>query len=654
MRTRVQSETLTQWSSKNYFGYALISMGVGKSKIIAEKGLILAIQGRYSEAISILEEHLPLAKEYGQKNLTYLYFIRLASIYERVGDFDKAIEYMDNTDTFPKDSISINEKFGVLITKGSIYSKKGQFAESIGFFQQAISLARSDTIISKSNLAIAHNNLGLLLQSIRRLDEALAEFQISIDINTQINNKLGLSQNLNNIANVYKDLQDYPTSIRYMLESVNVNKSVNANASLIRNYYNLGEIYLNLKEIDKAFEYFTMGYDMSKRESFNLGIMYNASGLANIHIQNRQPRLAINYANESNILAQESKTLDIVGNNYNSLRLANEQLNDFRSAYNYAKQFHQVQDSLTDARSKREIEEVRSSFQLELLSNQNELLEQQVVVYELRFRRQVLTVVILLIILLSIGTILFVINKNKKKLDLKNKQLEVLNIEKETLTNVIVHDLRNPLTGLIGSLDLLNDEKLSSQQSDLVKIALTSTKKVSEMVDGLLEVSEMKDELIDEAIQLTDIKSLCLETIELFNPRAKMKDIRISSRLDDLTLATHPPYITRILGNLLSNSLKFSDSGSEIYVEASINKLNKVWKLRVFDQGPGFTDNDKASAFQMFQKLSATPKAGENSSGLGLYTVNLLTNKLGGSVKIEDNSPKGAIITCEFPLASVK
>jgi signal transduction histidine kinase len=54
----------------------------------------------------------------------------------------------------------------------------------------------------------------------------------------------------------------------------------------------------------------------------------------------------------------------------------------------------------------------------------------------------------------------------------------------------------------------------------------------------------------------------------------------------------------------------------------------------------------------MFKKLSASPKAGENSSGLGLYTVHLLTIKLGGSVKIEDNSPKGAIITCEFPLAS--
>lgn len=625
-----------------------------RARVEVQRGLIYAYQGRFSEAIVSLEQYLPVAKEHGSTNLQFLYHMRLATMYEQIGDGEKALEYIDIATSFPQDELTSNERFGSFITKASIYSENLRFAESIQLYQQAISMADTATSITKSNLAIAHNNLGLLLHNLRRFDEALVEYEESIRINTENDNKLGLSQNLNNIANTYKSLGDYQKSIEYLLQAVEVNKSVNSNASLVRNYYNLGETHISLNELDSAEEYFTMAYDMSKQASFAPGVMYNANGLAKVSIEKNYPRQAISYANESLELALPSKTTDIEVSNYENLSKAYELINNYEEALKYQKLFYTLSDSISQNRSNREIEEVRSSFQFELLSNKNALLEQQVIVYELRFRRQLLYLLILVVIVFSIATILYVINRNKKKIDIKNRQLEILSNEKDTLTKVIVHDLRNPLTGLVGSLDLLKDENLNTQQSDLVKIALNSTRKVSEMVDGLLEVSRMKDEQIDESIKLTDIKSLCLETIELFRPKAQIKDIKISSRLESLTLVTHSPYISRILGNLLSNSLKFSDNGSLIYVETTIDRHNAIWRLRVIDHGPGFTDMDKASAFQMFQKLSASPKTGENSSGLGLYTVHLLTNKLGGTVKIENNSPKGAIITCEFPFTSAQ
>jgi signal transduction histidine kinase len=623
-----------------------------KSKVVAQRGLVYAYQSRFNDAISILEEYLPIAEEYSNQNVQFLYNMRLASMYEQIGNGEKALEYIDNATAFPPDILTSDERFGSMITKASILSENRRFAEAIDFYQQAISMADTAVSISRANLAIAHNNLGLLLHDLRRYDEALVEYQKSMSINTENDFKLGLSQNLNNQANTYKSQGDYEKSIEFLLQAVAVNKSVNANASIVRNYYNLGETYISLNELNNAEEYFTMAYNMSKQASFAPGIMYNGNGLAKVSIEKEYPRQAIEYAMESLELAEQSNTLDIKVSNYENLSKAYELLNDFQNALEYRKLYQDISDSITVNRTKREIEEVRSNFQFELLSNQNELLEQQVIVYELRFRRQILYLVMLVIIVISIGTILYVINRNKKKIDLKNTQLEILNSEKDTLTKVIVHDLRNPLTGLLGSLELLNDERLNTQQTELVNIAYNSTKKVSEMVDGLLEISRMKDEHIDESIKLTDIKTVCNETIELFRPKAQIKDIKISSRLESISVVTHPPYISRILGNLLSNSLKFSDSSSLIYVETSLDTQSKVWRLKVVDHGPGFTENDKNSAFQMFQKLSATPKTGEHSSGLGLYTVHLLIQKLGGSVTIENNNPKGAIITCEFPLSA--
>lgn len=622
-----------------------------KARIIVQKALVFSYQGRFDEAKTILEEYLPTAEGLGVPKVQLLYYLRLSAVYDRLGNSELALEYIDKATNVPQDELTSNEVFGALITKAGIYSQNTRYAESIDLYQQAISLADTSTSVSQSNLAIAHNNLGLLLHDLGRYDEALSEYEKSYSINSEINNKLGLSQNLNNIANTYSLLGDSDTAIDYLLQAVEVNKSVGSNTSLVRNYYNLGDKHLKLNNLELAEEYFTMAYEMSHKGSFLPGVMYNANGLAQINVEKNFPRQAITFANESLQLALQSGTVEIEVSNYLTLSKAYESLSDFRNALEFQRKFQTLQDTITSNRTKRDIEEVRSSYQFELLSNQNELLEQQVLVYELRFRRQVLYLVILVIVLISIATILYVINRNKKKIDVKNTQLEILNSEKDTLTKVIVHDLRNPLTGLLGSLELLNDDKLTVHQAELINIALNSTRKVSEMVDGLLDVSRMKEEHIDESIKLTDIKQVCSETIELFKPKAKLRDIRISSRLESLSVVTHPPYISRILGNLLSNALKFSENGSLIYIETSVDHVEKVWRLKVVDHGPGFTENDKNSAFQMFQKLSATPQKGENSSGLGLYTVSLLMQKLGGTVKIENNSPKGAIILCVFPLA---
>jgi signal transduction histidine kinase len=619
-------------------------------QIVAQKALILSYQGRLDDAIMLLTENLPAALEHGTPKIQFLYYLRIASANERLGNGHVALEFINRATEIPQNQLTTNEIFGALITKAGIYSENKLYAESIDLYQKAISMADTSSVVSPGNLGVAHNNLGLLLHNLGRYEDALEMYKSSISINTNANNKLGLSLNLNNIANAHKALGNLDMSIEYLLQAVDVNKTVQSSTALVRNYYNLGDTYLSIGEVKLAEEYFTLAYNLSKQESFYPGVMYNANGLAKIQLEKDLPRQAITFAIESLDLALQLKTIEIEVSLYATLSKAYEQVSDFRNALEYQRKFQSLQDTITTNRNKRDIEEVRSSYQFELLSNQNDLLEQQVLVYELRVRRQVLFLVLLLIVIISIATILYVINRNKKNIDLKNKQLEILNSEKDTLTNVIVHDLRNPLTGLLGSLELLSEDVLTPQQTELITIALKSTRKVSEMIDGLLDVSRMKDEHIDEAIKLTDIKHICTDTIELFKPKAKLRDIRISSRLENITVVSHPPYISRILGNLLSNALKFSDKGSLIYIETSIDTLQKVWRMKVADQGQGFSEIDKESAFQMFQRLSAEPQNGENSSGLGLYTVSLLIQKLGGTVWIENNTPKGAIIVCEFPM----
>jgi signal transduction histidine kinase len=619
------------------------------ARINIQRGLLLAYQGQFNQGIGLLEKSLPIAQEFGKPNLVFLYHVRLSALYENIGNIEKALEYIDKATNTPSESLTAEEIFGSLVTKASIYSKNQQFAESILLSQQAIKMAETNEI-SSVNLAVAHNNLGLLLHRLRRFEEAIKEYESSFRINTESNNILGLSQNLNNMANTYESLGNHDKSIELLLQAVELNKTGNANAPLIRNYYNLGDSYFNSGRTDQAEEYYQLAYDMSKKAGFENGIMYNANGLARVKLDRGLYREAIQLANESNLLAETSKTLEILVTTSQTLSNSYEILGDFSNALKFHKVYHSVSDTLTSNRTKREILEVRSSYNLELLTNENELLEQQLIVYELQVRRQILYLIMLIIVIISTTIILYVITKNKKKIDSKNKQLEILNSEKDILTNVIVHDLRNPLMGLQGSLELLNeDPTLNTQQAELSKIALNSSQKISEMVDGLLEVSKMKDEHIDHELVAIEPHILCEDAIDTYQPKARLKGIELTGNYEKFKIVTYPDYISRILGNLISNALKFSENGTSICVECLLDASTEKWTLKVTDSGPGFTKYDKENAFKMFQRLSAAPINGEESTGLGLYTVNMLTQKLGGYVSILDNTPRGSIIVCEFP-----
>src|SRR5690606_27957757 len=99
-------------------------------------------------------------------------------------------------------------------------------------------------------------------------------------------------------------------------------------------------------------------------------------------------------------------------------------------------------------------------------------------------RRQLLYLLILIIIVIATAVSLYIYSRKNKQINQKNKQLEELYKEKDMLTKVIVHDMRNPLTGIHGALDLLITEpNVSPSQKELLNIAFKSSMKLRDMIN---------------------------------------------------------------------------------------------------------------------------------------------------------------------------
>lgn len=222
-----------------------------------------------------------------------------------------------------------------------------------------------------------------------------------------------------------------------------------------------------------------------------------------------------------------------------------------------------------------------------------------------------------------------------KELAKKNEELQEMNEEKDNLMGVVAHDLKSPLNqirGIMEVLDLLGN--LNSEQRNFLNIAHQIIANGENLIRDILDINAFEHQESKLALVETKLNEVVLVTVENFKQEAQKKDIEILFEYDkEIAFQTDRRFIERILNNLLSNAIKFSPRDRKIYV--------KTWEIEgkvhfyVKDEGQGMTDDDKSKLFKKFQKLSARPTAGENSTGLGLSIIKALVDKLQGEIKVE-------------------
>ncbi len=112
---------------------------------------------------------------------------------------------------------------------------------------------------------------------------------------------------------------------------------------------------------------------------------------------------------------------------------------------------------------------------------------------------------------------------------------------------------------------------------------------------------------------------------------------------ENAVVQADPAALSQVLGNLVSNAVKFSPPGKEISV--GVRSEDSYVECYVQDQGPGFKEADKTRMFQRYGRLSAQPTGGEPSAGLGLSIVKKLVEAMGGAVTCESTAGSGARFT---------
>jgi signal transduction histidine kinase len=204
---------------------------------------------------------------------------------------------------------------------------------------------------------------------------------------------------------------------------------------------------------------------------------------------------------------------------------------------------------------------------------------------------------------------------------------------------------------LEGILNILEPEvKHNSSAVDMIKFGRAALKNGHEIIKELLELRELEEKPLSLQLETVNLKRIVEEIVAEHSPYADQKQIELKADAPDVQVQMDKQLLKRLITNLVSNAIKFSEKGKPVSIQAK-SKDSKVI-FEVIDEGPGFNPADIEKMYAKFQRLSARPTGGESSHGLGLAIVDLLVKRLGATIDLKTESGKGSAFTITVPVSS--
>jgi signal transduction histidine kinase len=244
------------------------------------------------------------------------------------------------------------------------------------------------------------------------------------------------------------------------------------------------------------------------------------------------------------------------------------------------------------------------------------------------------------------------IEQQKQQIDLQNlKLIEALRLKSQFLAT-ISHELRTPMNAIIGFCQLLLRPKfgiLSHQQRDMLERILNNGKNLLILINEVLEFSKLQAGKLDLQTEIFDLSKLVNVTVGEMRSLAEAKklSLKVEIGLENPTLYNDWLRLQQILIKLLSNAIKFTETGS---IEVRIKELSGNYiQLEVEDTGIGIAAENIEHIFEPFRQLDQGTNRKFGGTGLGLPIVHALVSMMGGKIVVESKLGKGSLFRIELP-----
>ncbi|MEP1032464.1 tetratricopeptide repeat-containing sensor histidine kinase [Ekhidna sp.] len=583
---------------------------------------------------------------------------------------------------------------------GGLYNYMSEIDSGKYYKLKALQIAQKlqDSIL----LASSYNNLGVTEQTVGNYVEALNYYYQAYLIVKQLFDYPSYPVILANLSEIYYDLAEYDSAVFYANMAVDITSLQPNTSRHLLTLNALARSKLAQNELDFAQKHYTTIINISRKigdkryaayANQGLGKLYTtleASGYARLHLARahalfselddkaylaeinmdlgnlkmyEEPDSAYYFIRKSLSISNELGLKDLLIDNYKLLITHFGTQRNFDSLQYYLAVYQELQSikrkennllSIQGMFAKMKDEHIR-----EQLNSQSIELEQKTFETNFFVAFTVLTILFAGLIYRyyrkqkMLGIYLTEVNEqitNQNELiDNKNKKLRALNSEKNDLINIVAHDLKNPLSNIISSVQLIKDS--DRKKSDVpLEIIEGSAIRLSNMITKILDVEAIEKGLTNLKLVPVNLSDILSDICDDLDNQAFAKNIKLHRDLSSgIIVLGDKTYIYQVLENIVSNAIKYSPFEKNIHVV--LKSYNRLAKVEVKDEGPGISDKEQTQLFQMYQKLSATPTADEHSSGLGLSIAKKYVDAMYGKIWCKSKLEQGTSFYVQLKLA---
>ena len=487
-------------------------------------------------------------------------------------------------------------------------------------------------------LARSYNYLAIINLSLGCLDEAKHFVQKAIDTDRLTGSDQNTHNYLGIACEVYNVAKEPDIAIRYGHQAVDAARAIGYDAGVVNHLSQLSYAYNRKGNLQQALAMSQEAVrtvekmEVVDRNLLAISLEYVAFNLLDM----KRNSEAVPYIRRAIALQEELGNYRSVC--YDHLSLAEALEVDYPHESNKAMHRYAVMlDSLHHAEMHEALSNANAALHNEELQEANEESQR-------RERLIAITAVAGILLLLGVIAVLAYINRLRKRTQQATKRLQA---DRETFYTNVTHEVRTPLTVILGLAQQMRTAEEDAAKRDSLAIIERNGQSLLTLVNQLLDISKLTSDNCQFSWQEGDVAAFVEMIVERYRPLAAMNGINLIYQGPSLPIQTFfvADAMQKMVGNLLSNALKFTPKGGTVSV--SVSSETKKYLVSVTDTGIGIQPEDIAHLFEPFYQGANHTRTG---TGVGLSLVNQLAKAQSGQVEVSSTPGVKTIFSIHLPL----
>jgi len=531
---------------------------------------------------------------------------------------------------------------------GTVYRRIGalDLAQEYHFHAWKMSEETTDTTYrSLRNRVMALNGLGNIYLTLGNYDRADSAFHMSLEGEYKLNSAEGLAINYANIGSIYEKQGKLKEAWTYYRRSMLYNEEAGSplGISLCHTYF--GSLYEKQGQDAKAKREYMAAYELMKDSKDIWHALNPLIALAGIKNKMGDDAQTLAYLQRAKAQAESIKSTEHLARIYNIYYLHYKHKGDYPAALSAHEKAVMMHDSVADIKKLNKIQNttmrIERDKQERLIDNTRSQLNA-----ERKVRR--FTIIIFILLTIILGGVIGILLNYQRIRSRSHKALRKMTKMRESFFTNITHEFRTPLTMILEiSREIQQDSTNGNATRDKAATVYRQGKGLLTLITQLMDISKIKSEMGNPDWIHGNISVHIGMIVDTYRDFAHTKKIELQyvSR-ESVTMDFVPDYINKVINNLISNALKFTDAFGKVAIVAW--QAGNFFRIDVTDTGRGMTKDVVKHVFEPF--FQAEGDDSNIGTGVGLALVKQIITAVKGTISVESEPGRGTTFHIQMPI----